>query len=241
VALNNAYWDLFSPVNVPEMKLPGQQMAGGPSVKSTPGQLINQDPVLQMDPTATALHANQAVGPDSLVAGHRQNISEWTTDEEGNMVRRNQGAGSAVGNRLDNLKLGLGKIDPNTGKPRVNPNSAAQQKPWEAAGMGRTQWFLRQSGKYKHTPQDQMEPIPGGGSRPKQQKGSELLPGKEHIAGDIVPFPGYPGDEMARRLRILDLKERIIRDNPNASADSINKAFDDYFGGPAKILPMGPS
>jgi len=58
----------------------------------------------------------------------------------------------------------LRNVDPSDRRPqgenRVDPNSAAQTKPWEKEGIGRTQWFLKRSGKYHHLPT-------GGGPRPK--------------------------------------------------------------------------
>jgi len=53
----------------------------------------------------------------------------------------------------------LRNVDPTDRRPQ-GENSAAQTKPWEKEGIGRTQWFLKRSRKYPHLPT-------GGGPRPK--------------------------------------------------------------------------
>lgn len=61
----------------------------------------------------------------------------------------------------------------------------------------------------------------------------------QQVAGDVVPLPMYPGLDMDRRQGIERMKTKIKQDNPGVSDDHINRAFDRYFGGPAKIIP-GP-
>ena len=55
------------------------------------------------------------------------------------------------------------------------------------------------------------------------------------VAGEVVPLPIYPGTDISNRLRIHELKQKILQMNPNSSGEAINKAFDDYFGGGATI------
>lgn len=62
-------------------------------------------------------------------------------------------------------------------------------------------------------------------------------------AGELVPFPGYPGDAEARMLQVQGLKNTMVDRNPSASSEAINSAFDQYFSGRmggAKVLSMGP-
>lgn len=77
------------------------------------------------------------------------------------------------------------------------------------------------------------------GPQQQQQQSSNPI----RLAGDLINFPGYPGDEIARRLRIENMKNTIMERNPGASPEQINSAFDKAlgFGGKgAEMLQLGP-
>lgn len=68
---------------------------------------------------------------------------------------------------------------------------------------------------------------------------SWITPSSAH-AGEVVPLPLYPGMDTARRASMENLKSEAYSRNPGTAPDAMNKAFDGYFGGGAKVIPIGP-